>query len=129
MSWIWLLLVPPVAKSSGISIKLFLHNTLGTGTTAVAAVLNHWRSPLPKNRASNTAALPNTLDSRFPPQFNGGGPEEALGQSECLHQHREEQREVLGAPDGEFVCGVEVDDLWDGVKRRAVLSQDVFAVL
>lgn len=36
---------------------------------------------------------------------------------------------MLGAPDGEFVCGVEVDDLWDGVKRRAVLSQDVFPVL
>lgn len=55
--------------------------------------------------------------------------ERVWGQSECLHEHREEQREVLGAPDGEFVRGVEVDDLRDGVERRAVLSQDVFPVL
>lgn len=75
--------------------------------------------------------MPDTLGLRFPPQFSRGGPEEGPGggESECLHEHWEEQREVLGAPDGEFVCGVEVDDLWDGVKRRAVLSQDVFPVL
>lgn len=63
-----------------------------------------------------------------PLQFNSGGPEEGQGQSERLHQHREQQREVLGTPDREFVCGVEVDDFWDCVKGRAVLSQDVLPV-
>lgn len=93
-------------------------------------VLNHESSPLPESRARNTAAPCQTLwIYAFPPQFNSGGPEEGPGQSECLHEHGEQQREVLGAPDGEFVCGVEVDDLWDGVKRRAVLSQDVLPVL
>lgn len=54
--------------------------------------------------------------------------EEGQGQSECLHQHGEQQGQVFGTPDGKFVCGVEVDDLWDGVKRRAVLSKHVLAV-
>lgn len=35
---------------------------------------------------------------------------------------------MLGTSDREFVCGVKVDDLWDGVKGRAVLSQHVLAV-
>lgn len=35
---------------------------------------------------------------------------------------------MLGASDRKFVCGVEVDDFWDGVKGRAVLSQHVLAV-
>ena len=35
---------------------------------------------------------------------------------------------MLGTSDGEFVRGVEVDDFWDGVKVRAVLSQHVLAV-
>lgn len=35
---------------------------------------------------------------------------------------------MLGASDREFVCGVEVDDFWDGVKGGAVLSQHVLAV-
>lgn len=35
---------------------------------------------------------------------------------------------MLGTSDREFVCGVEVDDLWDGVKRRAVLSQHILAI-
>lgn len=30
--------------------------------------------------------------------------------------------------DREFMCGVEMDDLWDGVKGRAVLSQHVLPV-
>lgn len=50
------------------------------------------------------------------------------GQSECLHQHGEQQGQVLGTSDWEFVCGVEVDDFWDGVKRSAVLSQHVLAI-
>lgn len=50
------------------------------------------------------------------------------GASECLHQHGEEQRQMLGASDRELVIGVEVDDFWDGVKGRAVLSQHVLAV-
>lgn len=137
MSWVWLLSVPTVAKSSGISFEQFLHNTLGTGTTAVVAVgfKTPWcvesleQSASQKQSEQHSSTLPNTLDLRFPPQFNSGGPEEGPGQSECLHEHGEEQREVLGAPDGEFVCGVEVDDLWDGVKWRAVLSQDVLPVL
>lgn len=48
--------------------------------------------------------------------------------SECLHQHREEEGQVLGTPNGEFMCGVEVDDFWDGVKGWAILSQYVLAV-
>jgi len=48
--------------------------------------------------------------------------------SERLHQHGEQQRQMLGASDREFVCGVEVDDFWDGVKGRAVLAQHVLAV-
>lgn len=35
---------------------------------------------------------------------------------------------MLGASDREFVCGVKVDELWDGVKGRAVLSQHVLAI-
>lgn len=35
---------------------------------------------------------------------------------------------MLGTSDWEFVCGVEVDDLWDGVKGWAVLPQHIFAV-
>ena len=35
---------------------------------------------------------------------------------------------MLGTSDWEFVCGVEVDDLWDGVKGRAVLSQHILAI-
>lgn len=54
--------------------------------------------------------------------------EERPGQSESLNQHREQQGKVLGASDREFMCGVKVDDLWDGVKRGAVLSQDVLSV-
>lgn len=49
-------------------------------------------------------------------------------QSKRLHQHREQQGEVLGASDREFVCCVEVDDFRDGVEGRAVLSQHVLAV-
>ncbi len=55
-------------------------------------------------------------------------PQEHQGQSECLHQHGEQQGQVLGTSDREFVRGVEVDDFWDGVKGRAVLSQHVLAV-
>lgn len=140
MSRVWLLSVPTVAKSSGISFEWLLHNTLGTGTTAAVAagfkpppprcVESLVSSPLPENRARNTTAPCQTLwIYALPPQFNSGGPVEGPGQSECLHEHGEQQRQVLGAPDGEFVCGVEVDDLWDGVKRGAVLSQDVLPVL
>lgn len=53
---------------------------------------------------------------------------ERRGQSECLHQHREQQGQVLGTSHWEFVCGVEVYHLWDGVKGRAVLSQHILAV-
>lgn len=56
------------------------------------------------------------------------GPEGASSQSECLHQNGEQQGQVLGTSDREFVCGVEVYHLWDGVKWRAVLSQHVLAV-
>lgn len=49
-------------------------------------------------------------------------------QSERLHQHGEQQGEVLGASDREFVCCVEVDDFRYGVEGRAVLSQHVLAV-
>lgn len=44
--------------------------------------------------------------------------------SERLHQHREEQRQVFGSTDGQFVCGVVMNDFRDGVERRTVLSQD-----
>lgn len=50
------------------------------------------------------------------------------GESECLHQHRKEQGQVFCTSDREFMGGVEVDDLWDGVKGRAVLSQHVLPV-
>lgn len=53
---------------------------------------------------------------------------EVLGQSECLHQDREEQGEVLSTSDWEFVRGVKVDDLWDGVKGWAVLSQNILTI-
>lgn len=49
-------------------------------------------------------------------------------ESQCLHQHREEQGQVLGSAYRKFVCGVKMDDLWDGVERRAVLSQHVLAI-
>lgn len=35
---------------------------------------------------------------------------------------------MLGASDRELVRGVKVDSLWNGVKRRAVLSQHVLPV-
>lgn len=35
---------------------------------------------------------------------------------------------MLGPSDREFVCGVKVDDLRDGVERRAVLSQHVLSI-
>lgn len=35
---------------------------------------------------------------------------------------------MLGTSDGEFVCGVEVYNLWYGVKGRAVLSQHILTV-
>lgn len=35
---------------------------------------------------------------------------------------------MLCSTDGEFMCGVEMDDLWDSLKGRAVLSQHVLAV-
>ncbi len=54
--------------------------------------------------------------------------EERQGQSERLHQHGEQQGQVLGTSDREFVRGIEVDDLWDGFKGRAVLSQHVLAI-
>lgn len=54
--------------------------------------------------------------------------EEFVDQSECLHEHREQQGQVLSTSDWQFVRGVEVDDLWDGVKGRTVLAQDVLAV-
>lgn len=44
--------------------------------------------------------------------------------SERLHQHREQQRQVFGSADGQFVRGVVMNDFRDGVKRRTVLSQD-----
>lgn len=44
--------------------------------------------------------------------------------SERLYQHREQQRQVFGSADGQFVCGVVMNDFRDGVKRRTVLSQD-----
>lgn len=44
--------------------------------------------------------------------------------SERLHQHWEQQRQVFGSADGQFVCGVVMNDFRDGVKRRTVLSQD-----
>ena len=53
---------------------------------------------------------------------------EHRAQSECLHQHRKEQGQVFCTSDREFMCGVEMDDLWDGVKGRAVLSQHVLPV-
>ena len=48
--------------------------------------------------------------------------------SERLHHDGEEQGEVLGAADGKLVGGVVVDDLGEGVERRAVLPQDVLAL-
>lgn len=50
------------------------------------------------------------------------------GQSERLHQHREQQGQVLRTTDLEFVCGIEVDDFRDRVKGRTVLSKHVLAV-
>lgn len=44
--------------------------------------------------------------------------------SERLHQHREQQGQVFGSADGQFVCGVVMNDFRDGVKRRTVLSQN-----
>lgn len=44
--------------------------------------------------------------------------------SERLHQHREQQGQVFGSADGQFVRGVVMNDFRDGVKRRTVLSQD-----
>lgn len=35
---------------------------------------------------------------------------------------------MLSTSDREFMCGVEVYHLWDGVKGGAVLSQDILAV-
>lgn len=35
---------------------------------------------------------------------------------------------MLCTTDWEFVCGVEVNDFWDRVKGRAVLSQYVLAI-
>lgn len=49
-------------------------------------------------------------------------------ESECLHQHREQQGQVLGPPDREFVRSIKVDDLGDGVKWRAVLSKHVLSI-
>lgn len=49
-------------------------------------------------------------------------------QSESLHQHREQQRQVLGSTDRELVCGVKMDDLRDSVEWGAVLTQDVLSV-
>ncbi|TRY90198.1 hypothetical protein DNTS_025279, partial [Danionella cerebrum] len=48
--------------------------------------------------------------------------------SECLHQHREQQGEVLGSADRQLVGGVEVNDFRDGVERGAVFSQDELPV-
>ena len=49
-------------------------------------------------------------------------------QSERLHQHGEQQGQVLSTTDLEFVCGIEVDDFRDRVKGRTVLSKHVLAV-
>jgi len=49
-------------------------------------------------------------------------------QSESLNQHGEEQGQVFSSFDGEFMCGVIVDHFRDGVKRRAVLAQDIAAI-
>lgn len=35
---------------------------------------------------------------------------------------------MLSTSDGEFVCGVEVYHLWDGVEGGAVLTQHVLAI-
>lgn len=50
------------------------------------------------------------------------------GQSECLHQHREQQGQVLSTSDREFVIGVVVYHLWYGIKGRAVLPQHILTV-
>lgn len=48
--------------------------------------------------------------------------------SEGLHNDRVQQGHVLGSSDGQLVCGVEMDDLWDGREGGAVLPQHVTAV-
>lgn len=48
--------------------------------------------------------------------------------SEGLHDDRVQQGHVLGSSDGQLVCGVVMDDLWDGGEGGAVLPQHVTAV-
>lgn len=112
--------------------------TLGTGTTAVVGEgISPWCVESSKVVQSKKRESPCTPLGRSCQTFKfyvsdhndiPEVPEERRGQSECLHQHGEQQGQVLSPSDREFVCGVEVDDFWDGVKRWAVLSQHVFAV-
>lgn len=112
--------------------------TLGTGTTAVVGEgISPWCAESSKVVQSNKkrALGPPLGRSRQTFKFYVSdhneipeAQEERQGQSECLHQHREQQGQVLGPSDRQFVRGVEVDDFWDGVKGRAVLSQHVLAV-
>lgn len=62
-------------------------------------------------------------------EWSHRGPGAAFSsESECLHQHGEQQGQVLSSSYGKSVCGVEVNQFWYGVKRRAVLSQHVLAI-
>lgn len=60
--------------------------------------------------------------------INGNEDCSALHQSESLNQHGEEQGQVFGSFDREFVCGVIVDHFRNGLKWRAVLAKDIAAV-
>lgn len=48
--------------------------------------------------------------------------------SEGLHYDRIQQGHVLSSSDRQLVCGVVVDDLWDGGEGRAVLPEHVAPV-
>lgn len=112
--------------------------TLGTGTTVVGKGISPWcvessKSSSPVQQEERTGTLLRRSRQTFKFYVSNHNEilevqEERQGQSECLHQHGEQQGQVLGTSDREFVRGVEVDDFWDGVKGRAVLSQDVLAV-
>lgn len=109
--------------------------TLGTGTTAVVGEgITPWcveSSNVVRSNKKRELALhweDPFKHSSFYVSHHNEIPQEHQGQSECLHQHGEQQGQVLGTSNREFVCGVEVDDFWDGVKGRAVLSQHVLSV-
>lgn len=57
-----------------------------------------------------------------------GGTGACASASEGLHNDGVQQGHVLGSSDGQFVCGVVVDDLGDGAERRTVFTENVAAV-